>query len=165
MTLRDSPQNSAGKKGSDGPNKVVKLTSCAEESFPSGSVVKNSPAKQEMWVRSLGQADPLEKVIATHSNILAWEIPWTEEAGGLQPRGGSQSWTRLIKQQQHVLKRRCLSQKILFIENLEAWDKVLCEEWSSTSSFLHSKSAIWWPLCSISVLFPGACLYDLRFRI
>ena len=87
MTVRDSPQNSAGKKGSDGPNEVVRLTSCAEDSFPSGSVVKTSPAKQEMWVQSLGQADPLEKVIATHSNILAWEIPWTEEAGGLQPRG------------------------------------------------------------------------------
>ena len=39
---------------------------------------------QETWVQSLGQADPLEKEMATHSNILAWEIPWTEEPGGLQ---------------------------------------------------------------------------------
>ena len=39
---------------------------------------------QEMWVRSLGQEDPLEKEMATHSSILAWEIPWTEEPGGLQ---------------------------------------------------------------------------------
>ena len=46
-----------------------------------GSVVKNLPAKQEIWVRSLGQEDPLEKEMATHSNILAWEIPWTGEAG------------------------------------------------------------------------------------
>ena len=38
---------------------------------------------QEMWVRSLGQEDPLEKEMATHSSILAWEIPWTEEPGGL----------------------------------------------------------------------------------
>ena len=42
------------------------------------------PAMQETWVQSQGQEDPLEKGMATHSNILAWEIPWTEEPGGLQ---------------------------------------------------------------------------------
>ena len=42
---------------------------------------------QEMGVRSLGQEDPLEKEMATHSSILAWEIPWTEEPGGLQSMG------------------------------------------------------------------------------
>ena len=47
-------------------------------------MVKNLPAKQEMWVRSLGQEYSLEKEMATHSSILAWKIPWTEEAGGLQ---------------------------------------------------------------------------------
>ena len=47
--------------------------------------VKNLPAMQETWVQSLGQEDPLEKRMATHSSILAWEIPWTEEPGGLQP--------------------------------------------------------------------------------
>ena len=57
-----------------------------------GSVVKNLPAKQEIWVRSLGQEDPLEKEMATHSNILAWEITWTEEPGGLWSTG-SQSPT------------------------------------------------------------------------
>ena len=51
--------------------------------FPSGSV-KNLPAVQETQVRSLGQEDPLEEVMATHSSILAWRIPWTEELGGLQ---------------------------------------------------------------------------------
>ena len=40
---------------------------------------------QEMWVRSLGQEDPLEKEMATHSSISTWEIPWTEESGGLHP--------------------------------------------------------------------------------
>ena len=40
--------------------------------------------KQETWVRSLGGEDPLEEEMATHSSILAWEIPWTEEPGGLQ---------------------------------------------------------------------------------
>ena len=47
-------------------------------------MVKNLPAKLETWVQSLGQEDPLEKEIATHFSILAWEIPWTEESGGLQ---------------------------------------------------------------------------------
>ena len=51
--------------------------------FPGGSEVKASASMQETWVRSLGQEDPLEKEMATHSNILAWRIPWTEEPGGL----------------------------------------------------------------------------------
>ena len=59
--------------------------------FPSGSVVKNLPAKQEMQIRSLQWEDPLEKEMATHSSILAWEIPWTEEPGGLQSMGSSKS--------------------------------------------------------------------------
>ena len=42
---------------------------------------------QETWVQSLGQGDPLEEGMASHSNILAWEIPWTEETGGLQSIG------------------------------------------------------------------------------
>ena len=46
--------------------------------------VKNPPAMQETWVRSLGQGDPLEKGMANHSSILAWEIPRTEEPGGVQ---------------------------------------------------------------------------------
>ena len=50
-------------------------------------MVKNLTAKQEMQVQSLGQEDPLEKEMATHPRILAWEIPWTEEPGGLQAVG------------------------------------------------------------------------------
>ena len=57
-------------------------------------MVKNLLAKQQMQVPSLYQEDPLEKEIATHSSILAWEIPWTEEPGGLQSMG-LQSQTRL----------------------------------------------------------------------
>ena len=49
--------------------------------------VKNPPAMQETQVQSLGQKDPLEKGMATHSRILAWRIPWTEEPGGLQSTG------------------------------------------------------------------------------
>ena len=52
--------------------------------FPGGSAVKNPPAVQEMQVQSLGQEDLLGKEMAAHSNILAWEIPWTEQPGGLQ---------------------------------------------------------------------------------
>ena len=50
-------------------------------------MVKNLLAMQETWVQSLGQEDPLEKEMATHSNILTWEIPQTEEPGGLQCMG------------------------------------------------------------------------------
>ena len=49
--------------------------------------VKNLQAMKETQVQSLGQEDPLEKGMATHSSILAWEIPWTEESGGLQCLG------------------------------------------------------------------------------
>ena len=49
--------------------------------------VKNSPAMQETQVQSLGWEDPLEKGMATLSNILAWRVPWTEEPGGLQSSG------------------------------------------------------------------------------
>ena len=67
--------------------------------FPSGSVVKNLPAMQEpqeTQVQSLGQEDPLEKGMATHSSILAWRILWTEEPGGLRSNGVAKSQTRLM---------------------------------------------------------------------
>ena len=50
-------------------------------------LVKSLPAMQETWVQSLGWEDPLEKEMATHSSILAWRIPWTEEPGGLESMG------------------------------------------------------------------------------
>ena len=55
--------------------------------FPGGSVVKNHPVMHESWVQPLGWEDPLEKEMATHSSILAREIPWTEEPGRLQSMG------------------------------------------------------------------------------
>ena len=57
---------------------------------PDGLMIKNLPTKQETWemcVRSVGWEDPLEKEMAIHCGILAWEIPWTEEPGGLQSVG------------------------------------------------------------------------------
>ena len=53
--------------------------------------VKSLPAMQESQVQSLGQEDPLEKEMATHSSILAWRIPWTDEPGELQSMGSQRS--------------------------------------------------------------------------
>ena len=53
--------------------------------------VKNLPAMQETWVRFLGQEDSLEKKMATHSSILVWSIPWTEEPDGVQSLGSQES--------------------------------------------------------------------------
>ena len=55
--------------------------------------LKRLPGMWETWVRSLGQEDPLEKEMATHSSILAWRIPWTEELGGLQSMDHKESDT------------------------------------------------------------------------
>ena len=66
-------------------------------------VVKNLPANAgdiEMWVRSLGWEDSLEEGMATHSSILAWKIPWTEEPGGLQSIGSQRvrhDWSDLVE--------------------------------------------------------------------
>ena len=79
-------------------------------SLPGGSVVKNLPIVQEMWVRSRGQEDPLEKEMATHSSILPWEIPWTEEPGGLQSTGSQRIGYKLVtkqQQKQHNLVNMC----------------------------------------------------------
>ena len=54
-------------------------------------IVKNLPAMQETGVQYLGQEDPLEKEMATHSSLLAWEIPWTEEPGRLQSMGSQRA--------------------------------------------------------------------------
>jgi len=56
------------------------LKSCL--GFPVAQVVKNLPAMREAYIRSLGQEDPLEEGTATHSSILVWRIPWTDEPGG-----------------------------------------------------------------------------------
>ena len=78
----------------EGPNH------CSQVIFSEASLlaqsVKNLPALQETWVQSLGQEDPLEKEVVKHSSILAWEIPWTEEPGGLQSMGSERvrhDWT------------------------------------------------------------------------
>ena len=77
-------------KPTPGLNTLPKIT---QRGFPSGSMVKNLPAMQEMQVPSLGWEDPLEKEMAPYSSILAWRIPWTEEPGGLQSMGSKKSQT------------------------------------------------------------------------
>ena len=62
--------------------------------FPGGLVVKNLPANAGDVVWSLGQKDSLEREMETHSSILAWGIPWTEEPGGLQSIGSQKSLTQ-----------------------------------------------------------------------
>ena len=70
------------------------IWACSRTGFPGSSVVKNMPANAEdMDSQSLGQKDPLEKEIATHSSILALEIPWPDVPGGLQSMGLQNSWT------------------------------------------------------------------------
>ena len=64
---------------------VCVISKCEQVSLVA-QMVKHLPAMQETWVRSLGQEDPLEKEMATHSS-LAWRIPWTEERGGVQSMG------------------------------------------------------------------------------
>ena len=72
--------------------------------FPTvnGSVAKNLPAVQETRIQSLGREDPLEKGMATHSSILSWRIPWTEEAGRLQSMGSQRFGQDLMTEQQQV---------------------------------------------------------------
>ena len=58
--------------------------------------LKNLPISQEAWIQSLGQEDPLKKGMATHSSILAWWIPWTEEPGELQSMGSQRNTTEQL---------------------------------------------------------------------
>ena len=71
--------------------------------FPGGSAIKNPPANAGgvgSIIQSMGQGDPLETEMATHSSILIWEIPWTEETGGLHPWGCKRIRHNLATQQQ-----------------------------------------------------------------
>ena len=71
--------------------KPCSLQSCMFWGFTGGSVVKNLPTMQNTCIRSLGQEGPPEQGMVTHSRILAWRIPWTEEPGGLQSMGSQRA--------------------------------------------------------------------------
>ena len=77
-------------------------------------MVKILPAVQEMWVRSLDWEDPLEESMATHSSILAWKIPWTEEPGGLQSMGSQRVG-------QYRSDLACMPAESVKIRRLTAW--------------------------------------------
>ena len=69
-------------------------------------MVKNLPAKQKTWVQSLSWEDPLKKEMATHSSILAWRIPWTEEPHGLQSMGSQSSVNGSnVRKQENAVKK------------------------------------------------------------
>ena len=85
-TLKDELPRSVGTQYATGD---IRLENNSSVQFSSlvAQRLKCLPAMQETWVRSPGREDPLEKEMATHSSILAWRIPWTEEPGGLQSTG------------------------------------------------------------------------------
>ena len=106
-------------------------------------MVKNPPTVQETQVQSLGREDPLEKEMPTHSSILTWEIPWTEEPGGLQSVGSQESdtaeWLTLLGLLRdlpgitYTSRHCCLSVYLkkkrflhhILIENYGAWPPTL----------------------------------------
>ena len=110
--------------------------------FPGGSAVKNLPAMQEpkeTWVLSLDKEDPLEEEVATHSSILVWRVPWTEEPG--EPQSiKSHSWTQLKWLSMHsgLQTAVCLCQKAL---------QRLSKRWLGTDSFREpfsrSSTSLW----------------------
>ena len=69
------------------PFPLRQMNIVSTQDIPVAQTVKNLPVTQETWVRSLAREDPLEKGIATHSSILAWRIPWTEDPGSYSPWG------------------------------------------------------------------------------
>ena len=79
-----------------------------------------------MWVRPLGREDPLEEEMATHSSILAWRIPWTEESGRLQSIGSQNRWTKLSTH--GIVQSRGLALSSGYTEPSDTWIWVLLQE-------------------------------------
>ena len=109
---------------------------------PGGSVVKNLPTVwelQEMWVRSLGWEDPLEEGTATHSSILAWRIPWTEDTGRIWSIGSQrdrQYWSDLAQHQLNITKFMfflvsCKKKKYIYI-------------YTHTHTHTHTHRSLFW---------------------
>ena len=79
--------------------------------------VKYLPAIQETWVRSLGQEDPLEKEMATHSSTLAWKIPWTEKPGRQQSMGSQRVWHNWATSLSYIISNRCFNETVVWYYN------------------------------------------------
>ena len=119
--------------------------------LPWAQTVKNPPAMQETWVRSLGQEDPLEKGMATHSSILAGRTPWTEKPGRLQSRGSQRivhDWSDWACTEQPALLRVA----VLRLERKEAGREVMREDVPHFRPFLSVWSFYGGVLVSPTVL-------------
>ena len=131
-----------------------------------GWLVKNPPVIQKMWVWSLGREDPLEKEMATHSSILAWEIPWTEEPGGLQSMGLKRVRHSLAtKQQQHSLCMSGICKQLCWVVLAQGlswgcswgicWGRIIRRfDWAGGPTFKMPWLANWFWFCWEPQLFP-----------
>ena len=102
---------------------------------PVAQMVKNLPAMQETWARSLGREDPLEKKMAIHSSILAWRIPWTEDPGGLQSIGLQRVWHNWVTNTHtHILYTHTYTHTHIQYFNMQAerdlWDHQVVKQWT-----------------------------------
>ena len=125
--------------------------------FPSGSVLKNLPAMQEIWVRSLGWEDPLEGKMATHSSALTWRMTLTEEPGRVQPEE-SQSWTWL--EQLSNAWKFWSDSVLLHIQGLGKEHTALLSFSSFSAGWPLSSMSFWWKIPAVILHWPaGFALY------
>ena len=128
--------------------------------FPDGTSERTHLPKQETWetqVRSPGQEDPLEEGMATHSSILAWRIPWTEEPGGLQSMGSQRVghiWSDDSARRRFLLLERILTSQRLNSSNSHA---------EFTHGYFHMYSAFL--IHNILSSMPSVFLSDSPFRV
>ena len=113
----------------------------------------------ETWVLSLGWKDPLEKEMATHSSIIAWEIQWTEEPGGLQSMGSQRVRHNLVTKQQLWLHSTEILIHVLHSKSQPA----LSRTWFSSSFRSSLETYFWYSLKKRMVLYICFCL--LKYQI
>ena len=147
MIIRDFPGGSAGQESACSAGDPSSITGWRRSpgegiGYPFqcswtplvAQMVGNPPAMQETWVGSLGQEDPLEKGMATHSSIPAWRTPWTEEPGGLQSIGSKRvgyNWTIKHSTQYMVMKLKFSCDYLLILEvpvlkYWSLWSTIFC---------------------------------------
>ena len=121
--------------------------------FPGSSVVRNSPAKVGEAGSIPGSGKPLEKEMVTHSSILAWEIPWTEESGGLESMGLQRVSHNLmtkqqLQQKQKIGKEVCIFCKSLIIKMCIIWEVhvMLTSVKTTTEKLPFINRNLWKPL-------------------